>query len=666
MIKGAARLAELEPPVSDWGVSATALERTAAELSASTAEHISRAKSHRRQIDAASGARTIENTLVPYNEMMMHLDAASAECGLFRQVHPDAAVRDAARAGEQNVAAYVIELNLDGGLYEALRCVDVTSADAATRYLVEKRLRDFRRAGVDKPEDVRRRIAALHEELVKIGQEFSKNITDDENRREITLDSPDDLAGLPRDWIDKHPPGADGRVHVTVRTPDYVPFMTYARNGDARRRLFIESRNRGYPANVEVLNRLLAKRSELVKLLGYPNYADYITEDKMIASAANAAGFIDQVSTLSRAAARREYDVLLARKRRDTPESDKVDDWEKAYYEQIVMAEDYAYDPQAVRPYFNFPAVQDGLFRLTGQLLGLSYQSVPNLDLWHESVTAWDVLEDEQPIGRIYLDLHPRKDKYGHAAQFDYRTGVGGRRLPQAVLVCNFPDPSESHGVALMEHDDVVTFFHEFGHLLHSLLAGRQRWIGNSGISTEWDFVEVPSQLLEEWCYDYDALRTFARHHQTGESIPRHLVEALRRANDFGKGLQAAQQMFYASVSLQYHCREPQNLDTMQLMRDLQRKYSLFDYVPDTHFQCSFGHLDGYSAIYYTYMWSKVIAKDMFSRFEREGILHRGTAREYRDNVLAPGGSKKASELVESFLGRPYSFAAFENWLNRT
>jgi thimet oligopeptidase len=650
-----------------WDLSRTPLDRTAAELGNSTAEHLAWAKAVRARIGEVQGPRTIANTLVSYNEMMMHLDAAANDCALFRQVHPDKAVRDVATEGEQQVAAYLTELNLDRGLYDAFRAVDLRGADAGTRYFVEKRIRDFRRAGVDKDDETRRRIAALNEEIVKIGQAFAKNKTDDENRREILLDSLADLDGLPKDWIGRHPPASDGKIHVSTRTPDVIPFMIYARNDEARRRLYMESRNRGYPQNLEVLNLLLAKRYELSRLLGYGHYAEYITEDKMIGSAANAAAFIDRIAQISAEPARRDYHRLLERKRKDDPAATKVQDWEKDYYEELVRAETFAFDSQSIRPYLSFPNVQQGLFELTQKMFGLTYRRVDGLKLWNESVSAWDVYDGDAQVGRFYLDLHPRPDKYGHAAQFDFRTGIAGRRIPQAVLVCNFPNPADSpDGLALMEHDEVVTFFHEFGHLLHSLLAGRQPWIGNSGISTEWDFVEAPSQMLEEWCYDYQSLRLFARHHETGEPIPADLVEKLRRASDFGKGIYTAHQMFYAAVSLNYYSRDPSNIDTTALMRELQSRYSPFEYVPDTHFQCSFGHLDGYSAIYYTYMWSKVIAKDLFSRFEKDGLLNTGTARLYRDAVLTPGGSKKAAELVRSFLGRPHAFDAFETWLNRS
>ncbi|RME41276.1 MAG: peptidase M3, partial [Planctomycetota bacterium] len=628
-----------------WSLDATPLDRTPEELTVQTTEHLAWAKALRDRIVEVTGPRTIENTLVPYNRMMMHLDASRNEGELLAAVHPDPAVREAAEETQRRATKMITELKLDRELYEAFAALDVSHADAETRFVVEKILREFRRAGVDKPEEVRKRIARLNDEILKTGQTFARNIRDD--IREIVLDSPADLAGLPADWIEKHKPGKDGKIHVTTQYPDYIPFMTYAKNADARRELYLKFRNRGYPQNLEVLDTLIAKRYELARLLGYDNWADYVTEDKMIESGENARKFIDRIAKLARGPAQRDYAVLLERKRKDVPGATSVADWEKDYYANLVRTEKFAFDPQSVRPYFNFVDVRDGLFKLTQELFGVTYRQVHGLNLWHPDVTAWDVYDKDRCIGRFYLDLHPRPGKYSHAAQFDYRTGIRGVRLPQAVLVCNFPDPRKSpEGLALMEHDEVVTFFHEFGHLLHAIFSGHNRWIGSSGISTEWDFVEAPSQMLEHWCYNADALRTFARHYQTGEPIPVDLVEKLRKASDFGKALHVAHQMFYAAVSLNYYNRDPKDLDTTGLMVELQKRYSPFDYVEGTHFQCSFGHLDQYSAIYYTYMWSLVIAKDLFSRFEKEGVLNPRTARDYRRAVLEPGGSKKAADLV--------------------
>jgi thimet oligopeptidase len=270
-------------------------------------------------------------------------------------------------------------------------------------------------------------------------------------------------------------------------------------------------------------------------------------------------------------------------------------------------------------------------------------------------VTAYDVLRDGERLGRIHLDLHPRKGKYGHAAQFDLVPGIKDRQLAEGVLVCNFSRN-------LMEHDHVVTLFHEFGHLVHHVLAGRHEWARFSGVATEWDFVEAPSQMLEEWAWDADILQSFATN-KDGEAIPRELVEKMRAADEFGKGFHVRTQMFYAATSYYLHQQVPDDLTTA--MKELQAKYDLFSYVPDTHFHASFGHLEGYGSGYYTYMWSLVIAKDLFSAFDPQNMFDTDVSYKYRDRILAAGGSKDAADLVADFLGRPYSFDAFEAWLNR-
>ncbi len=303
-----------------------------------------------------------------------------------------------------------------------------------------------------------------------------------------------------------------------------------------------------------------------------------------------------------------------------------------------------------MREYFDFSRVRAGLLEVTGRLFGLEYVAVPDAPTWHEDVAVYDVMSGGERIGRIHLDLHPRAGKFSHAAQFDLVPGVAGCQLAEAALVCNLPR-------VLMEHTDVVTLFHEFGHLLHHVLAGRHPWVRFSGVATEWDFVEAPSQLLEEWAWDADVLRSFATN-ADGEPIPVELVTKMRAAHEFGKGYLTRTQMFYAALSYRAHRDVPD--DATALVREMQRRYDLFAYVPDTHFQASFGHLEGYTSGYYTYMWSLVIAKDLFSAFDPANLFDTELAYRYRDRVLVPGGSEDAADLVEKFLGRPYSFDAFE------
>jgi thimet oligopeptidase len=648
-----------------WALEDTPLDRSAEQLAESTANHLARAEWLRQEIVAVEGSRTVANTLELLNELYMNLDAAGSENSLFESVHPDKSVRKAAEAGSQDVSAYATKLSLDRVVFDAIQAVDLSEADEATRYAVEKDLRSYRRAGVDKSAEVRGRIEALNKEIVELGQAFDRNIAED--IREITLVSPSQLAGLPQDYIDAHPPEADGLIRINTTYPDYIPFMRYAEDGQLRHELYLKYTNRAYPDNLDLLESLIKNRDEKAKLLGYSNWADYITEDKMIGSAQNAADFIERIADVSRASAARDYAVLLERKRKDFPGADHVADWEKGYFTDKVKSEQYSFDSQEARPYFAFERVRKGIFDVTARLFAVRYEQVQGLELWDEDVTAWDIFDGDEQLGRFFLDMHPRPDKYGHAAQFGYRSGIAGKRLPQATLVCNFPNPRTSaDGVALMDFGQVSTFFHEFGHLLHTLFAGHRRWAINTGISNEWDFVEAPSQMLEEWLYDAETLQSFARHHETDEPIPESMIAKIRAASDFGKGMNTAHQAFYGALSFNCYNRDAATIDTNALVKELQARYTPFRYVDGAHFQCNFGHLNGYSAIYYTYKWSEVIAKDMFSRFEMDGVLNVETARQYRERVLAPGSSKPAAELVKDFLGRDYAFEAFQRWLDRS
>ena len=607
----------------------------------------------------SGGAMPRDLALSLFDDAFALLGNAAAQASLLRNVHPSAEVRDAAERDEQEVDAAQTELSLDRGLYEALSRVDVSDADPATRWLVEKGLRDFRRAGVDRDDATRARVRELREELVRIGQEFGRNVRDD--ARQIRVD-PSELAGLPEDWLRARPPGDDGKVRVTTDPTDYVPVVTWAESAALRERLWRLQRQRAHPANLEVLSRMLSRRAELARLLGHPTWAAYATEDKMIGGEAQAAAFIERITVAAEARMRRDHADLLSRKRREVPGAGQVDPWDSAFYSERIKSERHGADARAARPYLEYGAVRDGILALTRRLFGIDYRRVESPEAWHPDVEVLDVVEGERPLGRIWLDMHPREGKYRHFAQFTRVTGQAGRRLPEGVLVCNFPRPGEAP--ALLDLGEVRTLLHEFGHLLHHVLGGHTRWSAHSGVATEWDFVEAPSQLLEEWVRDPGVLRTFARHVETGEPIPEELVRRLDEAEEFGKGLTVRQQMFYAAVSLELHRRDPEGLDTTALVAALMDRYTPFRHVEGTFFHESFGHLDGYSALYYTYMWSLVIAKDLFSVFQAEGMLEPETARRYRRAILEPGGSRPASELVRDFLGRDTSFAPFERWLS--
>jgi thimet oligopeptidase len=634
------------------------LTRTPEDFTAGCRRDMERARAEAARAKA-TGPRDVEGTLRAFDAAFAALGEAASRASLARNVHPEPALRAAAEAAEQEVDALSTELSLDRGLYDALVALDASGQDRATRYLLEKSLRDFRRAGVDRDEATRARVRALREELVRIGQEFGRNIKDDVRRVEL---DPGELEGLPEDWRRAHPPGASGKVTVTTDNVDYVPFMTYARSERAREQLWRLYRLRGHPRNLDVLSRMLARRAELARVLGYPSWAAYVTEDKMIGSAEAAGEFIERIAVAAAARMRRDHDQLLARKQKDVPGAERVEPWDSAWLQERIKAEQYGFDSQSVRPYFQYARVKEGVLDVTGRLFGIAYRRV-DAPVWHPDVEAYDVTEGERLLGRVYLDMHPREGKYKHYAQFTLSSGQRDVRLPEGVLVCNFPRPATG-SPALMEHGDVKTFFHEFGHLLHHVLGGATRWAGQSGVATEWDFVEAPSQMLEEWVWDPEVLAGFARHVDTGEPIPAALVKRMKAADEYGKGLMVRQQMFYAATSLELHRRDPAGLDTTALVAEMQERYTPFRHVEGTYFQESFGHLDGYSAIYYTYMWSLVIAKDLFGPFRAAGLMSGEPARRYRKAILEAGGSKPAAELVADFLGRPYGFEAYEQWLN--
>jgi len=619
---------------------------------------IETARAKLAEIKAVQGKRTVANTLEPYNALSIGIDASNSMSGLMQSVHPAAEIRDAARACEQEVSSFVTDLGLDRDLYQAVKTVDLKGADKDTKRLVAHRLRDFRRAGVDKDDATRARIKELNDELTKIGQEFMKNIADDV--RSISLDSAADMDGLPADYIKAHRPGKDGKISINTTYPDYIPFMSYATSGKLRKQLYMQYMTRAGDANEALLKQILTLRAEKAKLLGYKTWADYITEDKMMKSGANAAAFIERVVKISGPRAKKDYEELLARKKKDDPAATAVEDWEKAYYETKVKTEQYAYDPQAVRPYFEYTEVEKGLLDITSKMYGISYVAAVDPELWYPGVTVYDVMRDGNKIGRIYLDMHPREGKYSHAAQFTKQSGAKGVQLPEGVLVCNLPDPKD--GPAFMEHDDVTTMFHEFGHLMHHILGGQQHWIDQAGVATEWDFVEAPSQMFEEWAWNLETLSTFAKNPK-GEVIPKDLVDHMLRARDFGLGIQTRQQMFYAAISLNFHTADPAKLDMTAEIKRLKAKYTPFAFVDGTKFESSFGHLEGYTALYYTYMWSLVIAKDMFTPFAKNGLLNTTWTYRYRDKILAPGGTKDAADLVKDFLGRPFNYKAFEKYL---
>jgi thimet oligopeptidase len=637
----------LELPHSDAGADAWS-----AWLTTRTTDQLTSA---REQVSALKAERPRAATVLleRWNDINLALSNAFAAAALIQMVHPDGGIREQAETAQLEAQRLLTDLSLDREVYDLMVVDDAEQRTSGLDDDAERvrniALRDFRRSGVDRDEATRDRIREIVDLETELGQTFQRNIREDHTTVSVR---PELLANLPDDWRETHPAGDDGLVELTLEYPDVVPVLQFATAREAREAVGTAFHNRAWPVNDSVLAELLALRKEHARLLGYSGWPSYDAEVKMIETGDAIAVFVDKISKAAETAALRDRDIVLERIRQDRPDAEQLDAADTNFYLETLRKERHDVDAQEVRRYFTFEKVRQGLLEVTGRLFGLSYEPVAAAS-WHEDVAVYDVNLGGERLGRIFLDLHPRADKFSHAAQFTLTEGVAGRQLPEGVLVCNFPR-------GLMEHRDVVTLFHEFGHLVHHVIGGRQRWVRLSGVATEWDFVEAPSQLLEEWAWDAEVLADFATD-GSGTPIPADLVARMRSADDFAKGLQTRTQMYYAALSYRLHKSPPD--DITALSRELQASYSMVAPLPDTHFHAAFGHLDGYSSGYYTYMWSLVIAKDLFSAFDPDNLYDADVAGRYRDRVLAQGGRKDAADLVEDFLGRPFGFESFATWL---
>jgi len=634
-----------------------------ASLTRAADAHLAHARALLDRLVAVNGPRTVGNTLALYDDVLIELGLAEGAAALISRMPPDAGFRDAAERVLQQVASVQAGLSLNRAVYDALHAIDLSSADGETRHYVDRELRAFRRAGVDQDHASRARLQELRQQLVEATQQFGRNVREDS--KTITTAAAT-LDGLPADFIARHPADAAGMVALTTGDTDARPVLTYAHDDGLRKRMYRAFNTIAYPSNIPVLQRMIAIRAEIARLAGYPNWAEYDMAPRMAGSAKAAADFIDRIVAASEPQARREFDALLKRKRLDQSGADTITAWESRYYSELVRRASYDFDSQRLRPYLAFDRVKSGLLDITSRLFGVSFRRASGVPVWHPSVEPYELLQDGQVVGRFYFDLHPRPEKRSNgAATTTIRKGVAGRQIPEVALVAAFPG-GRAGDPGLMTHEEVKVFFHEFGHLMQNLLASRRPWIGTSGSPVERDFNEAPSQMFEEWTMDAATLGIFGRHYQTNEPAPASLVQQVRRASDFGQALEVRSQMTFAQISLSLHDRAPAVVDLETIGKEIQARYSPFQYLDDTHFETRFTQLANanYSASYYTYMWSLVIAKDLFSTFDRANLLAPGPARRYRDMILAAGASKPAAVLVTEFLGRPFDFRAWEAWLN--
>jgi thimet oligopeptidase len=657
----------------------------AAQARAWADAHLAAAQAKIDGLLAVKGTRTVENTLRPYDDAQSEIGLAFSGAGLLTNASPNKELRDVGDEISQKASAVATALSLNTEVYRALQAVEggAGAADAAgsdkagpggagidkaTKYYLERTLLEYRLSGVDKDAATRERIRALNDQLTVETLRFQRNIA--ESQGKVVVKDPADLEGLPADYIGRHPANEKGEVTLTTDEPDYRPVLTYAKSEDLRKRMYLAYNGRAFPANEELLRQVLRTRAQLAHELGFANWAELATVDKLIQSPANVRALMAELDKAAKPVAEKEYAEILKFAQEREPGLTAIPAYSAAYWMELYQRTAYGFDSQAVRAYFPFAEVQQGVLDTAARLFHVRFVEVKGLELWDPSVTVFDVMDAAgvggERLGRIYLDMHPREGKNKWFNASTIVTGAAERLMPEARLNGNFAGGGEGGDAdpGLMQYSDVVTFFHEFGHMMHAVLGSHQEWSGASSFNVEWDFVEAPSQMLEEFFADKRIVDGFAKHYKTGEVLPDELFAKMMRADAFGRGLGYERQIALATYSLELHDRAPEQVDVEAMWKQAAMKGGPWQWVDGNRGFATFTHLMGYSSNYYTYSLSKVIALDFFNQFDKSNLLDGPAAMRYRKMVLEPGGSKSANELVRDFLGRPQSYEAFRVWMN--
>jgi len=614
---------------------------------------------------AATGPRTVENTLRPFDDAENLIALANNNAYLAYSLADAAALRDKGQAMTAKISSVSTELSLNQKVYAALAAVPLPVNDPPTRHYLERTLLEYRLSGVDKDDATRAKIQALQDKITALSLAFGRNVAD--GTLKITATRAE-LDGLPADYIALHKPAADGAYTLTTNEPDMRPVMSFAKSADLRRKMFLAYNQRAYPQNVQVLKDLLATRQELATTLGYANYADFATADQMMGKSSNVEALLNQLDDASRAIAKREYGQLLAFAQQQQPGLTTISESDAGYWAEQYRRQKYDFDAESVRPYFPYDEVQAGILMTAARLFHVTFKPVKDAVVWNPSVDTFDVIDAAEGnqgklLGRIYLDMHPREGKDKWFSSAPVVPGIRGRQIPEGMLVCNFSGGTPGDP-GLMQHSEVVTFFHEFGHLMHHILGSQGRWSGQGGFNVEGDFIESPSQMLEEMFHDTAILQSFGKNYKTGEPIPASLVARMNAADAYGRGGWMQGQLDYATFMVQIHNRPPAEVNLDALSRQDRERFSPYTFVEGDRYYTSFTWVTGYASNLYTYVLDKVIALDFFSQFDKNNLLDGPTAMRYRRAVLEPGASKPAAQLVKDFLGRPQTLDALKTWMN--
>lgn len=603
-----------------------------------------------------------ENVIAPLANLEAEEFALVQSCVFPALVSTSKEVRDASSEAEKRIDAYNVKCSMREDVYRVVKAFaekKVPLSPQAQRF-VDRLVRDYERLGLNLSADIRRKVEFLKTTIGELCIEFQQNMNE-ENRRLYFTES--ELAGLPADFIKELTRDSDGKLEINLKYPHYFPIMERCKVGSTRKAVAVAYDQRCMDENVTILEKVVAMRNAMAQLLGYRNHAEYAIATRMAKSPAKVKSFLENISSKISPLAKKELAKLEAMKREE--EGDEPFGFQDfRYYIRKAEELEFKVDYETVKQYFPLNVVTAGLLQIYQDLLGLKFKEVAKPTVWHPEVQQYAVTDAEtgERMGYFYLDLHPRDGKYTHACVCSLQPGCvqkdGTRQLPVAAMLANFTKPT-AEKPSLLGHAEVETYFHEFGHVMHHICS-RASFAKFSGLRVEEDFVEAPSQMLENWCLESASLKMMSGHYKdVDHPLPQDICEALMKKKRAYAGLLTKRQLLFGLFDQSIHMRD--KADTAAILRDLTPK--VMEGIPmleGTNFSASFGHMaGGYDAAYYGYLWSEVFSAEMFETKFKGNVLSKVAGREYRDKVLAPGATKDAAVIIREFLGREPTQEAF-------
>ncbi len=613
-------------------------------------------------ISVPAGKQTIANTLTAFDELNYTISDLNGKVYLPGATFVDDKTRDEANKQIDRLSSYSSDLYLNVDLYKALKTFSTSSVaktlNAEQKKFVRETLVSFEINGTKLSDGERKALKATNEKVIYYANQFSKNIAESKDSIRFTAK---EIGGVPES-VSRAWKRGDNLYIITINGPNYTNVMKYADDENTRHSMLLKYQNRAYPVNIKVLDSLLHYRQKLAGQLGFKTYADYALVQKMAAKPSKVWSFLDdlrdKLTPYLSIATNEQREV----KRKLHPElTDTIYNWDVSYYNKKLLDTKYQLNTDEVKQYFEMNNTLNGMFTVYQKLFNISIREVKGIPLWHPKVKSYELYKEGKKVGTFYLDLYPRPNKYTHfecANLTLYHNANGKEVLPVGTLICNFPEGTTAEP-SLLNHSDVITMFHEFGHLINFLLC-HPTIASQNAFASKGDFVEAPSQFLENFCWNYNTLKLFARHYKTGKVLPLTLFTKMDRVRLLGVSNANIQQVYYAMIDFTYEDRYNlvKEKGTVQLSKDLY-KITHNPFAEGTHFIAAFDHLSGYGANYYGYLWSKVYAQDIFSVFEKHGVLDPATGIKYRKTILEKGATQEEEDMLKNFLGRKPNSAAF-------